>query len=58
MKAENDENISDIEYRKIIRQIEHDKHKQKKDIYYEMKRNFKHIEGMWPKTAKFTSDEQ
>ena len=47
---------TDLEYRKEIKNIDKQK-KQKDAVISHLKHNFRHINGMWPKTANFTSEE-
>lgn len=49
--------LTDIEYKKNLKSIERQKQTQKNDVIMHLKRNFKHINGMWPKTANFRDEE-
>ena len=41
-----------------LKSIEREKNDMKSGVFMELKTNFKHITGMWPKTAKFDNEAQ
>ena len=47
------EEMNENDRRKSLKNIERDKQMLKNKIIQELKYNFQHINGMWPKTAKF-----
>ena len=52
------EKNADIEQKKQLKQLELKKVQDKNEVLMQLKLNFKHITGMWPKTAKFESEEE
>jgi len=49
---------NDPEIRKQLKLIEKEQVTNKHDLIMELKNSFKHITGMWPKTAKFESENE
>ena len=41
-----------------MKELDKEKHDNKKELIQELKLNFKHIDGMWPKTANFENEKQ
>lgn len=50
--------MTDLEKKKSLKTLEKEKNTMKKDMIDRLKHNFKHIHGMWPKTAKFENEAQ
>lgn len=53
-----EKNATDLELRKQLKANDKEKTQIKDILINELKGNFKHIAGMWPKTANFKSEEQ
>ena len=52
------EEMNDNDRQKNLKLITRDKQNQKKEMIRELKYQFQHIKGMWPKTAKFVTNEE
>lgn len=50
--------LTDIEMRKELRAVDKEKVALKEELLQKLKYSFKHITGMWPKTASFKSEEE
>ena len=50
--------MNEKDKRKNLKNIARDQSSQKREIIQELKYNFQHINGMWPKTAKFDNQQQ
>jgi len=50
--------MNEIEKRKNLKNIARQKQSKKDEVIQNLKYNFKHIQGMWPKAAKITLPEQ
>lgn len=49
---------TEIQMRNQLKSIAREKQELEAEVFMELKRNFKHITGMWPKTAKFETEAQ
>ena len=48
--------MTDLERKKSLKSLEKEKNVMKSAMLDRLKHNFKHIHGMWPKTAKFENE--